>query len=211
MLSNVINAFIVPWGHYEFKRLPFGLQGAPATFQRLMDSVLQGLDRTRVCCYLDDVLVISNTFEDHLATLKAVFERFRRADLHLKPSKCQFLLSECVFLGYVLSKDGLRVDSSKIEDILRMARPKDKSAVRRFLGLTGYWRRFIKGYASIARPLQYIVYAVQLRSSRGLRPVRSRSTPCARVCAMRLCYSTPTTLSHSSLRQTLALKALRLF
>lgn len=146
-------AFVTPDGLYEFQVLPFGLCSAPATFQRLMDTVLSGLKWQTCLVYLDDVIVFSATFDEHLRRLKTVFEAIRSAGLTLKPEKCHFGFQELQFLGHVVSNQGVRPDPDKIAAVANFPTPSDKKAVRRFLGLCAYYRRFIANFSRIAWPL----------------------------------------------------------
>lgn len=148
-------AFVTPDGLYEFKALPFGLCSAPATFQRMMDSVLAGLKWQSCLVYLDDVVVFSTTFDQHLERLRLVLEAIRAADLTIKPEKCQFGFDELRFLGHVISAEGVRPDPEKTAAVARFPTPTDKKSVRRFLGLCAYYRRFVENFSNIAEPLQY--------------------------------------------------------
>ena len=145
-------AFVTPFGLYQFRRMPFGLQGAPATFQRTMDTMLNGL-RGFAAAYLDDLVVFSNTWQEHLRHLEAVLGRLRAAGLSAKPKKCQFGMTECSYLGHVEGGGKVQVETSKVEAIEKMQPPKTKKEVRMFLGLTGYYRKFIPNYATIATAL----------------------------------------------------------
>lgn len=146
-------AFITPDGLYEFKVLPFGLCSAPATFQRMMDTVLGGLKWKSCLVYLDDVVVFSETFEEHLVRLREIFEAIRSAQLSLKPEKCHFAYEELKFLGHVVSYEGVRPDPDKTAAVASFPIPTDKKTIRRFLGLCAYYRRFVSTYSSIAEPL----------------------------------------------------------
>ena len=133
--------------------MPFGLCNVPATFQRLMETVLAGL--TRSCClvYLDDVMVIGKSFSEHLTNLRRVFERFREANLKLKPEKCYLAGNKVLYLGYVVSRQGVSADPTKIEAVQRFPQPSDVRSLRSFLGLTSYYRRFIQNFSTVASPL----------------------------------------------------------
>lgn len=146
-------AFTTPMGLFEYTRMPFGLMNAPATFQRLMNTVLGDLNLSEVLIYLDDVIVFSDSIEEHVARLKHVFHRLRKHGLKLKPSKCHLLLEQVKYLGHVVSKEGIQTDPDKIEAVKTWPVPKTSRDVRSFLGFTGYYRRFIAKYAVIARPL----------------------------------------------------------
>ena len=140
-------------GVFEFLRVPYGLCNTPATFQRLMQNCLGKLNLTYTLIYLDDVIVYSHTEEEHLTQLRAVFERFRESGLKLKPSKCNFFRTEINYLGHTLSAKGMEPGVDSIKAIVEMAPPRTYTGVRQFLGATGYFRQFIKGYANIAKPL----------------------------------------------------------
>ena len=146
-------AFVSHAGSYEFLVMPFGLKNAPATFQRLMANVLAGLPQ-RVCMdYIDDILVVGQTFEEHLENLRTVLQRLREAGLKLKPSKCDLLKTEVQYLGYVVSADGIKIDPRKTQAVQDFPVPKNVRSLREFLGLTSYYRRFIDGYSRMAKPL----------------------------------------------------------
>ena len=140
-------------GFYECNRMPFGLCNAPATFQRLMERCMGDLNLRDCLIYLDDIIIFSRTFEEHLGHLEAVFKRLQEHNLKLKPSKCEFLRNRVVYLGHVVSEDGIQTDPSKIEAVKSWPIPKCTKDIRKFLGFTGYYRRFVKDYATIARPL----------------------------------------------------------
>ena len=131
--------------------MPFGL--CNATFQRLMQAVLSGLE-WRVCfVYLDNILVCSKTFQEHLEHLNLVFERLRRAGLTLKPRKCFFLQEEVHYLGHLISCKGIAPDPAKTQKVREFPVPTDVTKVRQFVGLASYYRRFVPGFAHIANPL----------------------------------------------------------
>ena len=147
------SAFITQNGLFEFNVMPFGLTNAPATFQRAMDVLLSGLTWKFCLVYLDDIVIFSKTFEQHLLDLQAVFDRLKSGNWYLKMSKCNFCCSKITYLGHVISAGGVEPDSGKIEVIKNTRTPKDVSEVRQFLGITSYYRRFIYGYAHVAEPL----------------------------------------------------------
>ena len=155
--SRAKTAFTTHCGLYEFNRMPFGLCNAPATFQRLMQVVLAGLVEWDCCfVYIDDILVASKSFEEHLHHLQLVFDCLRKADLRLKSTKCLFLCEEVPYLGYVISKHGIRPDPSKTDKVKEFPTPSDPTKVRQFLGLASYYRRFVPGFAKVAAPLHYL-------------------------------------------------------
>ena len=145
-------AFTTPFGLYQFNVMPFGLQGAPATFQRLMDGVLRDLDQFSAA-YLDDVIIFSETWEDHMLHLTTVFQRLREAGLTVKAKKCQFGMSHCVYLGHIVGNGTVRPEESKLAAVKSFPQPQTKKQVRTFLGLTGYYRRFIPDFSAVAAPL----------------------------------------------------------
>ena len=156
--SRQYTAFTVgSLGVYEFLRMPYGLCNAPATFQRLMQNCLGELNLTYTLVYLDDVIVYSKTEEDHLRRLQAVFERFQEHGLKLKPSKCSFLRKQITFLGHEVSANSMQPGDINLKGIAEMAPPANYTEVRRFLGMTGFFRRFIRNYARIAKPLNDIL------------------------------------------------------
>ena len=138
---------------FEFSQVPFGLCNAPATFSRLMDRVLAGLHWETCLFYLDDIIVFSSTWEEHLARLRQVFERLRRANLKLGADKCTFVAKEVNYLGHRVTEEGLLPDSLLLAAIREIPPPKTATEVRSFLGLAGYYRRYVKGFAAIAAPL----------------------------------------------------------
>jgi hypothetical protein len=146
-------AFITRNGLWEFNVMPFGLCNAPATFQRLMEKILSGLQWKTLALYLDDVIVFATTLDEHIARLKEVFQRIQGAGLKLKPKKCDFLRESVNFLGHLVDSNGIRTDPEKISKIKDWPRPTSVTEVRTFIGLTSYYRKFIKGYAKIAAPL----------------------------------------------------------
>ena len=152
--SQQYTAFTVgSMGVYEFLRMPYGLCYAPATFQRLMQNCLGELNLTYALIYLDDVIVFSRTEEEHLHRLRVIFACFLEHSLKLKPSKCHFLQDEITFLGHEISAEGMKPGTASLKAIAEMAPPKMYTKIRPFTGMTGFFRRFIKGYSKIAKPL----------------------------------------------------------
>ena len=134
----------------------FGATNAPATFQRLMESCLGDLNLSWFIIYLDDVVVFAPTVKDYLIRLEAVFQKLRYAGLKLKPSKCELFKKSISYLGHVVSEEGVQTDA-KIETVKKWQRPHNVHTVRRFLGSVNYYRKFIKDYSKIARPLYDLV------------------------------------------------------
>jgi len=133
--------------------MPFGLKNSPISFQNLMSDVLREMNWKYALCYIDDILIFSRTFEDHLVHLNAVFEKLRNAGLTLKPSKCHFAAHRVEYLGHVLSKDGIRVNPEKTDAVRNFPVPKSVRDVRSFIGLCNYYRKFVKDFSRKASPL----------------------------------------------------------
>ena len=147
-------AFVIPGGgHFHFKRMAFGLTNAVPTFQRLMMNVLSSLIGKKCLVYLDDVLVLGRSLEEHLHNLKDVFDAIRDAGLKLNSNKCVFARPSVKYLGYIISADGIAPDEEKVKAVEQFLVPTDVSSLRKFLGIVGYYRRFICGFGDIAAPL----------------------------------------------------------
>ena len=140
-------------GFYECNRMAFGLTNAPATFQRLMERCMGDLNLKECLIFLDDILIFSESFEEHLNRLEAVFSRLRQHGLKLKASKCEFFKDRVRYLGHVVSQSGVETDPDKISALTEWPIPDNVKALRSFLSFTGYYRRFIKDYAKIVKPL----------------------------------------------------------
>ena len=143
---------------YEFNQLPFGLCNAPATFSRLMDRTLAGLAWNICLYYLDDIIVFSSAWEEHLERLRAVCERLRRANLKLGAAKCNLAKHEVSFLGYRVTPDGLEPEPKLMEAISKLTPPTSVTEVRSFLGLVGYYRRFIRRFSDKEAPLNALLH-----------------------------------------------------
>lgn len=154
--SKPKTAFSTPQGLYQFRVMPFGLTNAPATFERLMELVLRGLQWKRCLLYLDDVIVVGKSFEDALVNLAEVFDRLQEAGLKLKPPKCKLLQKSVVFLGHLLKPEGRTCDPDKTAAVVDWEAPKDVSQVRSFLGFASYYRCYVPGFATIASPLHQL-------------------------------------------------------
>jgi hypothetical protein len=145
--------FVTRYGQYEFTVMPFGLTNAPAFFMNLMNKVfMEELDKF-VVVFIDDILIYSMSREDHEHHLRIVLERLRAHQLYAKLSKCEFKFENIAFLGHILTTEGIEVDLSKVEAVPKWKQPSNISEVRCFLGMAVYYRRFIKGFSSIARPM----------------------------------------------------------
>ena len=151
--SSEKTAFVTRKGVYKFNVLAFGLSNAPAIFQRLMDLVLAGLTWQICLAFLDDIIVMSETFEQHLERLALVFDRLREANLKLKPSKCHLFQRKVKFLGSVVSDVGIEPDPDKVSAVKDWPIPKNLTELRAFVALASYYRRHILHFADIARPL----------------------------------------------------------
>ena len=155
--SRQYTAFTVgSLGIYKFLRMPYGLCNVPAMFQRLMQNCLGELNLQYALIYLDDVIVYSKTPEEHLKCLEAVLDQFAVSGLKLKPSKCHFFKEKLTYLGHEISAAGMLPGQEGIQKIAEMGYPTTVTRIRKFLGATGYFRRFIKNYARIAEPLSVI-------------------------------------------------------
>ncbi|GFX62137.1 retrovirus-related Pol polyprotein from transposon opus [Trichonephila clavipes] len=150
-------AFITPEGLYEFKVMPFGLCNAPATFERMMDNLLRNFKWTMCLCYLDDIIVFSETFEDHLIRLRLVLKCLQEAGLKLNSKEVSFAAQEVKIQGHHVSSNGVRPDPDKIKAVRNFPTPKNIHDIRSFLGLCSYFRRFIKGFCYLAEPLQSLL------------------------------------------------------
>jgi hypothetical protein len=147
-------AFSTPTGHFEYLRMPFGLEAALATVQRMTNSVLRELIGDRCFVYMDDVLILGETLLDH-AKLRKVFEQLSKFNIKIEPEKCEFLRPELTYLGHVISKKGggMKPDPKKIEAVVPFPAPEKGKDIKAFLGLTGYYPKFIPHFSTIAKPL----------------------------------------------------------
>ncbi|XP_041935239.1 uncharacterized protein LOC121697664 [Alosa sapidissima] len=154
-------AFCTPFGLFEFNRMPFGLCNAPGTFQRLMERIFGDQSFHALLLYLDDIVIFSTTFQQHLERLEMVLTRLQQQDLKLKLKKCRFFQTEVSYLGHVISASGVATDPEKIRVVAEWKRPSTVKELRSFLGFASYYRRFVEGFASLAAPLHKLVGALQ--------------------------------------------------
>ncbi|CAA0839473.1 Uncharacterized mitochondrial protein AtMg00860, partial [Striga hermonthica] len=145
-------AFRTRYGHYEFVVMPFCLSNALAVFMDLMNRVFHPFLDQFVIVFIDDILVYSSSPEQHEEHLRTVLETLRREKLYTKFSKCEFWLNRVAFLGHIVTSRGIEVDPSKIEAVRNWSKPRNATEVQSFLGLAGYYRRFIEGFSKIALP-----------------------------------------------------------
>lgn len=161
-------AFTVgPLGFFEQNRLPFGLRNAPATFQRLMERCLGDLSQEICSIYIDDVVVFSSSFEEHLSRLGQVFDRLDQYGLKLNPKKCQFFRTKLKYLGYIVSEEGVQTDPDKISKVKDWPQPQNEDEVRKFVGFAGYYRKFVKDFSKLVKPLQDLVGSAQTKKARN--------------------------------------------
>ena len=146
-------AFSTPWGLFQFKRMPFGLCNAPATYSRLVSKVLQGIPTEVAIPYLDDTCVHSPDLKQHLSGLRRVFEAHRTAGLTLQPEKCNLFQKQIEYLGHMVSEDGISIPERYLKDVAKWPPPTTVSQIRTFLGKVSYYRKFFKHYSRTAAPL----------------------------------------------------------
>lgn len=159
--DEVKTAFKTHHGHFQFRVMPFGLTNAPATFQCLMNVVFQKLMRKCVLIFMDDILVYSPTLEEHATHLQQVFQTLQDQQLYAKRSKCSFAVRQIDYLGHVISENGVATDPGKTVSISKWPVPSSHTELRGFLGLTGYYRKFVKGYGMLAKPLTSVLQQKQ--------------------------------------------------
>ncbi|GJT62478.1 putative reverse transcriptase domain-containing protein [Tanacetum coccineum] len=161
-------AFRTRYGHYEFQVMPFGLTNAPAVFMDLMNRVCKPYLDKFVIVFIDDILIYSKNKQEHEEHLKIILELLKKEELYAKFSKCEFWIPKVQFLGHVIDNKGIHVDPAKIESVKDWASPKTPTEIRQFLGLAGYYRRFIKGFSKIAKPMTKL-YSKKVKFEYGLR------------------------------------------
>ena len=151
--SQNYTAFSTPSGSFKWLRMPVGLTGSPNTFQSLMEHLLVGLTWSITVPYLHDCIIFSKTPEEHIKRLQQLFQRVREANLNINPTKCAFFQTKAQFLGHVISKNGLEADPQKVNAVQNFPVPQNQTDVKSCLGLCSYYRRYIKNFAMITRPL----------------------------------------------------------
>ena len=183
-----------PLGFYECDTMPFGATNAPATFQRLMHDCLGDLNMNWCIVYLDDIIIFSDTREEHIKRLEAVFQKLMAAGLKLKPTKCFFFRDEIEYLGHVVSGKGISTNPKKIEAVTKWPTPKTVYDVRSFLGFVGYYRRFIKNFSKITKPIREVITGLENQSKRAAKKTYIEWTDLANAAFDNLktmCVSTP--------------------
>ena len=174
--------------------MPFGATNAPATFQRLMHDCLGDLNMNWCIVYLDDLIIFSDTKEEHLKRIEAVFQKLAAAGLKLKPSKCYFYKEEIEHLGHVVSGEGICTNPKKVEAVTKWPTPQTVYDVRSFLGFVGYYRRFIKNFSKIAKPIREVITGLENQSKRTAKKTFIEWTEAANSAfehLKELCVSTP--------------------
>lgn len=146
-------AFSVENGHYGYTRMPFGLKNAPATFQRVMDNVLQGLQGKHCLVYMDDIIIFSSSLQEHITSIKLVFQRLIENNMKIQLDKSEFMHKTVEFLGHIVTPEGIKPNPKKIEAVKDFPIPRTQKDIKSFLGLVGYYRKFIKDFAKITKPM----------------------------------------------------------
>lgn len=150
-------AFVTPDGQYECLRMPFGVTNGPATFQRMMNKLFKSQPSNKIFAYIDDILATAKSIEEALSLLEKILKLLRESGLTLRLSKCRFLKTELSYLGHEIQREGLRPSKEKIKAVSEFPTPKDVHTVRQFLGLAGYFRKFIKGFSKLTEPLTQLL------------------------------------------------------
>ncbi|GFX51763.1 retrovirus-related Pol polyprotein from transposon 17.6 [Trichonephila clavipes] len=154
-------AFTTGQGLWQFKVMPSGLCNAPATFKRLMETALGGLSYEACLVFLDDIIIVWRSFEEHLKNIRRMLQKLKEANLKLSPSKCHLFRREVTYLDHIISAEGVRTDPDKISAVKHWNCPTDIYQLRNFLGLCTYYRKFVKNFSMIARPLHKLTEAKQ--------------------------------------------------
>ncbi|KAL4101250.1 hypothetical protein QTP88_021270 [Uroleucon formosanum] len=151
--SKEFTAFSTNQGHWHFKKMAMGLKTSLCSFQRLMHNVMAGIVGIKCLVYLDDIIIYGKGLLDHNEKLRDVFERLRNHNLKIQPTKCEFLKQQCMYLGHIISENGIQPDPKKIKSVLQFPTPASVKEIKSFLGLSGYYRKFIKSYSLISKPM----------------------------------------------------------
>ena len=166
-------AFTTPLGLFEYNRMPFGLGGAPATFQRVMQTIFRDEMLEILIVYLDDIIVFSQDIQTHLQRLEMVFRKLREHGLKVEAKKCQFFRPRVTYLGHVVSADGVATDPAKTEVVTNWPKPKTLRDLRSFLGFASYYRRFVPRFAQLAKPLHELVSKLYEGGKHGKQRTKS--------------------------------------
>lgn len=161
--------------------MPFGLKNAPSTFQRVMDNVLGELQGSNCVCYMDDIIMYSTSLQEHIENLEQVFSKLKKANLKIQLDKSEFLHREVAFLGHVITPEGVKSNPEKVKAIQSFPIPKTEKQIKSFLGLLGYYRKFIRNFSEITKPLTEC-----LRKDRKIR-LDERYIKCFEYCKQLLC------------------------
>lgn len=146
-------AFSTDKGHFEFTRMPFGLKNAPATFQRLMNFILRDYINKICLVYLDDIIILGTSLQEHCENIRKIFARLKQHNLKIQLDKSEFMRKEVAYLGHIVSKDGVKPNPAKIEAVKNFPIPKTQKEIKQFLGLLGYYRKFVPNFAKLTKPL----------------------------------------------------------
>lgn len=162
-------AFVCPLGFWEFNRMPQGVTNAPSTFQRLMERCMGDLNRREVLVFIDDLIIFSDTLEQHESRLLQVLNRLKEYGLKLSSEKCMFFQTSVRYLRHIVSQHGVETDPQKIEALKTWPVPENLKELRSYLGFSGYYRRFMKDYSKITKPLNDLTagYPPLRKCSRG--------------------------------------------
>ncbi len=146
-------AFSTTSGHYEYLVMPFGLSNSPSVFQAYINDVFRDMLNRWVIVYIDDILVFSDSLDNHIQHVRAVLQRLIEQQLYAKMEKCEFHQTQISFLGYIISSEGVAMDDKKVQSVLNWPQPKTVKELQRFLGFANFYRRFIRNFSTIAAPL----------------------------------------------------------
>lgn len=169
--SQHLTAFTSPWGLFEWNRIPFGLKTAPSEFQRYMEGCLEGYNNEICVVYLDDVLVFSPTFEQHVQNVKKVLQRLQGHGIKLKPGKCKLFQRQARYLGRVVSEEGYQMDPAEVDSVLELQRkrPTTVGELRKTMGFLGYYRSYVPNFSIIAKPLYDLLGKPATSKNKGKR------------------------------------------